>query len=86
LHFGLKYIIFVIAKREPGGGVPLFCIFTKEKMGVFYPFLVKRKIFLGLYEENFRKSYADFLHTEEKFCHTHAFFNPIAALANLKLS
>ncbi len=55
-------------------------------MGVFYPFLVKRKIFLGLYEENFRKSYADFLHTEEKFCHTHAFFNPIAALANLKLS
>ena len=49
LHFAAKCIIFVIAKREPTRGVPLFCIFTKEKMGFLGRFLVKRKIFLGLY-------------------------------------
>ena len=49
LHFAAKCIIFVIAKREPTKGVPLFCIFAKEKMGLLGRFLVKRKIFLGLY-------------------------------------
>ena len=86
LHFAAKCIIFVIAKREPTRGVPLFCIFTKEKMGFLGRFLVKRKIFLGLYEENFGKSYANFLHTKEKFCAATAFFPHICAYGSLKLS
>ena len=86
LHFAAKCIIFVIAKREPTKGVPLFCIFTKEKMGLLGRFLVKRKIFLGLYEENFRKSYANFPHTKEKFCAATAFFPHICAYGSLKLS
>ena len=86
LHFAAKCIIFVIAKREPTKGVPLFCIFAKEKMGLLGRFLVKRKIFLGLYEENFGKSYANFLHTKEKFCAATAFFPHICAYGSLKLS
>jgi hypothetical protein len=84
LHFALLYIIFVIAKREPGGGVPLFCIFEKEKMGFFGRFLVKRKFFLGLYEENFLNS-EEFLRAAEDFpASANAFSKQYLHLLNLK--
>ncbi len=53
-------------------------------MGFFYPFLVKRKIFLGLYCENFLNS-EDFLRATYNFRRASAaFFRNIGAPEILK--
>ena len=84
MHFAAKCIIFVIAKREPTRGVPLFCIFARVKMGFFGRFLVKRKILLGLYEENFLNS-EEFLRAAEDFpASANAFSKQYQHLSNLK--
>ena len=66
LHFALQCIIFVIAKREPGRGIPLLCIFEKEKMGFLSQFFQGAKIFLGVYCEKILSTY-DFLRASEYF-------------------
>ncbi|MBO5134568.1 MAG: hypothetical protein J6C15_05380 [Bacteroidaceae bacterium] len=79
LDFFDKYIIFVIAKREPLQGSRFFCLFAAEKMGIFAHFFCGAQFFFGLYQEKFGKSCEHFCNTEEKLCTTGVFLRAFCA-------